>query len=651
MNTNTIIQYYSSLEETAIIKLLTSKLNDDIQNYGNLINFELSKKDDDNLALLAHKYILQSIIDFAFQEFFKLDNSLISICIPSVLNFNDFNLHIKHNLKKDQIADVLEILHENYLNSEFVYKSGKLQRVKSKSNLKYSGSVYTKSNICDEITKTSIHNRVIQGFNPKDLKILDFGCATGRFYFSAIKILNKDYSLPISEIINNNLYGIDINEIAIAILKFRAIIEFGVDIYQSVDKNVICRNMLIPKVGFGYDFQKMVDYSKDFETNKFDVIISNPPYFLLKINKNSSNDQYQNDYHKILTRKIDKELSFYRNSRIYNYSIEGMINYYKLSIEIMLQISKPLGEIGIICPSTIFGDVSSTKLRKYIINNNQLRQISFYPENAKLFDNVSQATSIFYISKSGKTDEIMLNINDSKFSISAGLVKETFRENYEVPQMDEIGWDILKKISKFKKIKEFKNLRNKRGEFDLTLYKNFITNSQTGWRLVRGNMIDKEHINYHKSKENVLIDDFIKSKSEDFKKFDFKKIRLVCQQISNIDTVKRIKFVFSSENDILGNSCNYISSLNTSDLKPLSVLLNSQIINWRFKITSTNNHINNYEIDELPLLDFTNFQSDKINGNDLINNIEISKMYGLNHREIVYLLKDFYKEEQVLAHL
>jgi len=651
MNTEQLIQYFSNLEERKIIGLLSSKLNSDELQNEQLINYELIKKDDENLSFLAHKFILQSIIDFAFVELLKFDNSLISINPQAEIKSVETVLQIKQYLKTDLIADLLELLHVNYLNSEFSYQNGKLKRIKSKSNLKESGSVYTQSEICDEITKTSIQNRVKQGTIPKDLKILDFGCATGRFYFSAIKVLNKEYSLPISAIIKNNLYGIDINEIAIAILKFRAVMEFGVEIFQSIDKNVICRNMLIPKVGFGYDFQKMVDYSKDFDTNKFDVIISNPPYFLLKINKNSSNDQNQNDNHKILTQKIDKELSFYRNSGIYNYSTEGMINYYKLSIEIMLQISKPQGEIGIICPSTIFGDVSSTKLRKYIINNNQLRQISFYPENAKLFDNVSQATSIFYISKNGKTDEILLNINDSKFSITAGLVKETFKENYEVPQMDEIGWDILKKISKFKKIKDFKNLRNKRGEFDLTLYKNFITNSQTGWRLVRGNMIDKEQINYHKSNENVLIDDFIKSKSDDFKKYDFKKVRLVCQQISNIDTAKRIKFVFSSETDILGNSCNYISSLNTADLKPLSVILNSQIINWRFKITSTNNHINNYELDELPLLDFTNFQNDRINGNDLINNIEISKMYGLNQHEIVYLLKDFYKEEKVLAHL
>lgn len=651
MNTEKLLQYFSNLEERKIIDLLSASLNSDELQNEELINYELIKKGDENISYLAHKFILQSIIDFIFIKILNKDNSVISISEKTELTTLETVLPVKQFLRKEQVASLLELLHINYLNSEFLYHKGKLKRIKSKSNLKESGSVYTQSDICDEITRTTIQNSVEQGNKPNELKILDFGCGTGRFYFSAIKILNIDYSIPINEIIKNNLFGIDINEIALAILKFRAILEYGIEVAKPIEENVICRNMLIQKVGFGYDFQYMVDYSKDFTTTKFDVIISNPPYFLLKINKKATENQNKNKINKILADKINKELSFFRKSGLYYYSTEGMINYYKLSIETILKLSKPHGEIGIICPSTIFGDVSSTKLRKHLINNNKLRQISFYPENANLFDNVSQATSIFHISKNGKTDEISLKINKKKFSISSDLIKKTFKEKYEVPQMDEIGWAVLKKLSKFKKIKDHKNLRNRRGEFDLTIFKDLITETETGWRLIRGNMIGKEQINYNKSKENVLIDDFINSKSTDYKKYDYKKIRLICQQISNIDTPKRIKFAFSSETDILANSCNYISCQNLSDLKPLSLILNSHLINWRFKITSTNNHINNYEIDELPLLDFTNFNNNKLNGNDLINNIELSKMYGLNQREIVYLLKGFYTDEQVLANI
>ena len=37
------------------------------------------------------------------------------------------------------------------------------------------------------------------------------------------------------------------------------------------------------------------------------------------------------------------------------------------------------------------------------------------------------------------------------------------------------------------------------------------------------------------------------------------------------------------------------------DIYYLLGLFNSHLLNWRFKLTSTNNHVNNYEIDELPI--------------------------------------------------
>ena len=108
--------------------------------------------------------------------------------------------------------------------------------------------------------------------------------------------------------------------------------------------------------------------------------------------------------------------------------------------------------------------------------------------------------------------------------------------------------------------------------------------------------------------------------------------------------------MFCSENDILGNSCNYIAMQDVNDLKNLNILLNSQLLNWRFKVTSTNNHINNYELDELPLIDFSNF-SKNINGNELKNNIEIAKMYNLDKNQIMYLLENQFDSQEIKSYL
>jgi adenine-specific DNA-methyltransferase len=62
------------------------------------------------------------------------------------------------------------------------------------------------------------------------------------------------------------------------------------------------------------------------------------------------------------------------------------------------------------------------------------------------------------------------------------------------------------------------------------------------------------------------------------------------------------------------------------------------LLNWRFKITSTNNHINNYELDELPLIDWEKLPDNILTKTPVEQNIEICKIYGLNDFEINHIL-------------
>lgn len=615
-----------------------------------LIQYNLIRKDDFNASVLAHKFLMQRLIEFSFEKFFS-DTEIKHLRLD-YLNFapkEKIDLCFLDGENKNVLIEVLEFLHTDFLNSETTYQNGKLKQTKSKINLKETGAVYTQIEVAEEITRNTIQNRVSNNVAPENLKVLDFGCGTGRFYLAAWRILNQEFGIPKSEAVKN-LYAIDSDKIALAILKLKMLFETGIENLDVINRNILNRNMLVLNNKLAFGENNFADYRKDFaevfQSEGFDVIVSNPPYYLLKINKNKTDNKVFAKYYQSLSEKTNQELQYFRTSGIYNYSIEGMLNYYKLSIEMMLNLAKPNGEIGIICPSTLFGDVSSAKLRKFILQQNNLRQLEFFPESAKLFDNVSQATAIFYISKAAETREIEIKFNENKFNISYDLIANAFPENLEIPQMDEIGWDILKKLGKFKKLKEYKNLRNRRGEFDLLQFKKLITKENTNFCLIRGNMINAAQIDYEKGNEFVKIDEFVKAKSAEFIKNDFQKVRLVCQQISNIDIAKRLKFVFCAENDVLGNSCNYVSATDNTDLRKLQVLLNSHLLNWRFKITSTNNHVNNYELDELPLIDFTKL-SDSNNGNELKNNISIAKIYGLNNREIEYLLKNHFQPEEI----
>ena len=613
-----------------------------------------------NVRFQAYLCVVKKVFDYYIKNY--VDNSLSKYLFKNIELYtkysNGYNFSIRKesiesifdNVSKDDIPKILEAFHNKFLNTEIVVKNGIFQFETSKINSKNTGSVYTNPNISNEICEKAIRNKITTTDTPNNLKLLDFGSGTGRFYFEALKILEMTIHKSKQKIILNNLYAIDIDEVAINILRLRVINYFeylDIDTLTKLFNNIICRNMLmIKKLSLFETNNSLFDMSNDFQSvmanGGFDIIVSNPPYAILKINKKENKKHVCQKYYNELTIKINNEVNYFNNSEYYKYSTEGILNYYKLSIEMMLNLAKNKASFGIICPATLFTDCSAKKLRKHLLLSNKILEINYYPENANLFDNVSQATVIFYLTRKDKTDDIIIKIKNDSFKVNIVDIEKSF-SNLEIPYINKIGWGILYKLSKFKKLKENNDIRNKRGELDLTLYKRFITNTPTKFRLVRGNMISEENGIVDKNNEYVL-EEFVNNKSEDYLANDFNQSRLICQQISNVDTLKRLNFTISSQSDIIANSCNYLTVKNKNAIESLLAILNSYLLNWRFKISSGNNHINNYELDELPILeDNQDFKSkDKL---DL--NIEICKKYTLTDEETEYILKDYYSREEL----
>ena len=81
-----------------------------------------------------------------------------------------------------------------------------------------------------------------------------------------------------------------------------------------------------------------------------------------------------------------------------------------------------------------------------------------------------------------------------------------------------------------------------------------------------------------------------------------KKDRIVCQQVANMGLRRRLNAGIVPKEVVVANSANCIE-VKTPDLPMLTLLglLNSSLMNWIFKKTSTNNHVNVYELDQLPI--------------------------------------------------
>ena len=570
----------------------------------------------------AHIAVVNGLIKYFIEQHINQSNHIFSSCFENA----DCVADIKQDINIDNVSALCEQLHILYLNSKFTYANGRISRGKSKENLIETGSVYTREDISYNIVESTLDN---VGYILPQAKILDFACGTGRFYDAIIKYLSYKGIDPQSAV-SNNVYAVDVDPVAINITRLKAFEHYGevnAEIAEIIKDHIILRNALV-KEGLCPIVDNALRHD-DFDglvMQGFDAIVSNPPYLVLKPTKAKFNEESA-----ILTKSL---VNYFRTSGNYEYSVEGMLNYYQISIEAMLQMLKKGGELGVICPSTLFADVSATKLRKHLLLNNSIRYIRYYTEKDPLFVNVTQATCIFHLTKGGKTDSIEIYSEGVKFEVTLDSIQQMFGAQLEVPSISGRGWSILHKLSKHAKLGSIKNIRNKRGELDLTLYKGYISKVKTKYRLVRGNMLSVDGIKDINGE--YVSEDFISSKSAEYINFDFGRRRLACQQISNAASKRRLKFVYCEPNDILGNSCNYISSDQTT-LAKLNILLNSSLLDWRFRVTSSNNHINNYELNELPIVDLT-----KVDENFKWNSIDeldsyVGKLYGLTDAEIKYL--------------
>lgn len=567
------------------------------------------------IATRVHRQFLLELFSIFVSSKFANGSRVMRLCFNSDF-VNIANVSITNI---ESIPALCEKLHIAFLNSKFSLnlKSSKI-RSKSKEQLIELGAVYTQSHIAESIVEDTFANLTVP---LEDAKILDFACGTGRFYENVIPLFEDKKRAVLF-----NVYAIDLDINALNITRLKAL--SFMETISDEECDILCKHIVL-KDGLRKNSLSFIDplnISADdldgLTEMGFDAIVSNPPYLVLKPNKSKAGVGGSD--------KIQEQVTYYRNCGFYQYSIEGMLNLYQLAIERMLQMLKPGGELGIICPSTLFGDVSAKKLRKHLLLRNNVRSIRFFAEKIPLFENVNQATNIFILQKGGTTSNITITEEDEVFDVNLSLVQELFAENLEIPTIKSLEWNILRKLSCLKKLKQIPSIRNRRGELDLSLCKEFITSSPTPYRLVRGNMIGDTEVKDINGE--FVLESFIPTRSKDYRTYDFNRKRLICQQISNCGLRRRLKFIYCASSDVLGNSCNYISS-DEETLAKLYLILNSSVLNWRFKITSSNNHINNYELDELPIIDLSKVDASFPYSSQEELDEYIGSLYGLSKDE------------------
>ena len=471
---------------------------------------------------------------------------------------------------------------------------------------KQTGSYYTSNDLADVMISELVDS--LPEYKKQrlyELRFLEPCVGEGSFVFAYLAAsLKFGFSREEYRTLLKNIYVCDINPNALSFCRTKlselAMVYF--DIYlddEYFNSHVKSTGLLFNLENSKSDYISIESAFGCGFTESFDIVATNPPYKILKAERKHypSLEEYNSD--KMRYSNITKQ-----STKLLPYSAVGINNIYKFFVEEILErYSTKDGVVSLLIPSSILTDKTCEKLRIRIFETASIKSIKTIGEESSVVDS-GQALCALLIHKSTNFEVLEISQNYGS-SNEKSLVIETEKAidknlGYSILILEQEDYKKLQILKSFPTIKELSFIVNMRGELDLTANKKSIVADSAGYPLLRGRNIGfYELLNTNKC--DFVTNDFVSSTS---KRVYIESERLICQQIANIAKERRLTFAIAPKNTVLGNSCNFISILDNEydiDMYFMLGLLNSSIMNWFFKIQSSNNHINNYEIDRFPI--------------------------------------------------
>lgn len=478
--------------------------------------------------------------------------------------------------------------------------SWQYQKSMDKLTRKQVGAYYTSLELTDIMTSNLFQSLELNKKQDIYSKTFFEPCVgVGNFVFSYLKYIHENFRPNKNEAkkLLSNIYVCDSDNKAID--NFLNLLSEFVEVFFDIKLD---ENFKTTNVGGALIFDiecndtELLEPNKYFEIDKFDIVMTNPPYKGFRAESKHYDDEatYEKDknYYNQLKQTIKKEFKFQG---------KGSPNFFKLFVEkIITEYINPTGLSYLLIPQSILKDQSSTTLREYILQEMEILHIYNIDEHvnyvdakqaltAILLNNVPRSSTFHLINHLGTSNETDIVIDSSK-------IKKNI--NSSIISLSENEMKILDKMNSFSKISDISYIQNFRGELDLTINKQSIVVGGK-YPLIRGRNLSIFELKDQEIIEHV-DDKFVTGSNK--KQFIISD-RIACPQISNMNAKKRLFFSYVPADMVLGNSCNFIHVSENDqniDLYYLLALLNSDLFDWYFRVFSSNNHINNYEIDNLP---------------------------------------------------
>ncbi|MFT5875440.1 MAG: type I restriction-modification system DNA methylase subunit [Clostridium sp.] len=249
-----------------------------------------------------------------------------------------------------------------------------------------------------------------------DMKVLDPACGSGAFLSEAFNYIydQSEYVNGIVEelnnkqiecievnkhlvahldktILRNNIYGVDLNRESVELAKLSLWLRTASskDSLVNLDKNIKCGNSLIDDydVAGKFAFNWSTEFKEIHDNKGFNIIVGNPPYIFSRQKINNNEKEY-----------------FYDNYT----TTQFQLNTFVLFLEQSIKLLSENGVLGFIIPNTLLRLDTMSKIRKYLLNNGQILEITQL--RGKHFGGANVETVILIFKKSSKQSNKILTL-------------------------------------------------------------------------------------------------------------------------------------------------------------------------------------------------------------------------------------------------
>lgn len=428
------------------------------------------------------------------------------------------------------------------------------------------------------------------------LTIVDPACGSGAFLNQALEFLIAEHryvdelqaklfgdALVLSDvegsILENNLFGVDLNEESVEIAKLSLWLRTAQRNRKlnSLNNNIKCGNSLIDDATIAGDkaFNWQNEFPQVFEKGGFDVVIGNPPYVLCQ-QSNTKKDT----------------LEYFKKFEVASYKIDLFHLFFEKSIKYL----KSKGKLGFITPNTYLTNKYIQKLRNYILNNTSIEILVNYEDSVFIDAGVDVATIVL-------KKEKKLNNSIEIFKSKLGVIESLGNKN----QLDwlndsENNFNIkIEQKFKFKKCLKFEEIGN--SYFGIQAYdrKTSISDKKENDQFLP--MIDGAEINRYEFSNPNKYFNFVSTNIKSGGDYSvYKKLRIVVRQIG------QTPIIGICEPDIVTSNTLYNLYLTDEkySLKYILAILNSNLIKkyWLSNYSDGKQlfpKIKGYQLKQLPI--------------------------------------------------